>query len=615
MSTTSVEDTNSQLLECLASLQQIRVENLEPVHFWPRYLEVLRVACLAEIGLVAVRGLEEGAGWQKIAFSPASRRSSPFDQRVGGKLDAAVEACEEEESALLEGKEPHWCAVRLKTGVEGQLCLALFYFGGTDPSRALEGVKILRLLNDLPINYQLYRSTFEEITRREQFTGVLDLMALMNEQDRFLPAAMTFCNELASRHQCEQVSLGWLKDGYIRVQAISHVDDFDKKMDAVQQLERVMEEAFDQDAEILLPSPDGQFITRDHESYARDRQVDHVCSVPLRVDKEVVAVCTFERNTHPFTEMDLRILRLYCDQAVRRLDDLRQQDRWFGGLLAAFLRKKLATLVGFKHTGAKTLAGLVTIVLAFFCLVPVTYRLESPVILRTEDVSFLTAPFDGYIEQVNVRVGDELAEGDTLLVMDQSDLFLEEAALAAEKNRYQRELEKSRADQALADMRIGEALYEQAAARFDLVRYHLSQSIIRAPAAGIVVEGDQMERVGSPVSQGDILFRLGRTDRIYAELEVPEAEIHLVNLSLDGEISLASQPEETFKIKVTRIEPSAVAKEEGNVFLVRCELSEGFFSWWKPGMTGVSKLNAGERTLLWIFTHRTMDFLRLRFWW
>jgi len=576
----------------------------------------LRVACDAESGMVAVRGLAEGADWQEIAFSPPSHRSRPFAQALSGKLGAAVIACEQEESALLEGEEPHWCAVRLKTGAGSQLCLALFHLGATDQSRALGSVKILRLLNDLPVNYQLYRSTSEEIIRREQFTGVLDLMALVNGQERFLSAAMTFCNELASRHQCEHVSLGWLKDGYIRVQAISHVDDFDKKMEAVQQLERVMEEAFDQDADILFPAPkDGQFIARDHESYARDKQVDYVCSVPLRVNKEVVGVCTFERNTDPFSETDLRILRLYCDQAVRRLADLKQQDRWFGALLASNVRKKLAALVGYKHTWARTLAGLATLALAFFCLVPVTYRLKSPVILRTEDVSFMTAPFDGYIEQVSVRVGDELAEGDTLLVMDQSDLFLEEAALAAEKNRYQRELEKSRADQALADMRIGEALHEQAAARLDLVRHRLSQAVIEAPSAGILVEGDQMERVGSPVSKGEVLFRLGRTDRIYAELEVEEAEIHHVTLALDGEISLASQPEETFAIEVTRIEPSAVAKEDGNVFLVRCELPEGFPSWWRPGMTGVSKLNAGDRTLLWIFTHRTVDFLRLRLWW
>ena len=616
MTTTRVEDTNSQLLECLESLQQIRVANLEPTHFWPRYLEALRTACLAESGLVAVRGLTEGADWQEIAFAPASVRSSPFARTLSGKLDAAAEACGAEDSALLAGDEgEHWSVVRLKTGAGNQLCLALFCFGEPDESQAWESVKVLRLLNDLPVNYQLYRSTVEEITRREQFTGILDLMALMNEQVRFLPAAMTFCNELASRHQCEHVSLGWLKDGYIRVQAISHVDDFDKKMEAVQQLERVMEETFDQDADILLPSKDGQFITRDHEAYARVKHVEHICSVPLRVDGEVVGVCTAERDGEPFTETDLRVLRLYCDQAVRRLQDLKQRDRWFGALLASFVREKVAALVGFRHTWAKALAVLVTLMLAVFCLVPVTYRLKSPVILRTDDVSFLTAPFDGYIEQANVRVGDELVEGDTLLVMDQSDLFLEEAALAAEKNRYQRELEKARADQALADMRIAQALHEQAAARLDLVRHRLSQSVIRAPSAGIVVEGDQMERVGSPVSQGDILFRLGRTDRIYAELEVEEAEIHHVDVSLDGEISLTSRPGETFKMTVTHIEPSAVVKEEGNVFLVRCELPEGFSSWWRPGMTGVSKLNAGDRTLLWIFTHRTVDFLRLRLWW
>ncbi|MBT7456106.1 MAG: HlyD family efflux transporter periplasmic adaptor subunit, partial [Gemmatimonadetes bacterium] len=455
-----------------------------------------------------------------------------------------------------------------------------------------------------------------EIARREQFTGVLDLMTLMNEQDRFLSAAMTFCNELASRHQCEHVSLGWLKDGYIRVQAISHVDDFDKKMDAVQQLERVMEESFDQDADILLlPAQDGQFITRDHESYARAKQIDHVCSVPLRLAGEVIAVCTFERATEAFTEVEVRLLRLYCDQAVRRLQDLKEHDRWFGARLAAFLRRKLDPLMGFKHTWGKALTGLLTIVLALFCFVPFTYRLKSPVILRTEDVSFLTAPIEGYIEQVDVRVGDEVAEGDTLLVLDQSDLFLEEAALAAEKNRFQRELEKSRADQALADMRIGAALLEQAAARLDLVRHRLAQSVITSPFAGIVVEGDLTEMVGSPVAKGDILFRVGRTDRIYAELEVEEAEIHEVDLAMDGEIALASQPGETYRIKVVRIEPSAVAKEEGNVFLVRCELPDGFSSWWRPGMTGISKLNARDRTLLWIFTHRTVDFLRLRFWW
>jgi hypothetical protein len=32
-------------------------------------------------------------------------------------------------------------------------------------------------------------------------------------------------------------------------------------------------------------------------------------------------------------------------------------------------------------------------------------------------------------------------------------------------------------------------------------------------------------------------------------------------------------------------------------------------------MSGIAKINAGERSLLWIITHRTVDFLRLKLWW
>ena len=35
----------------------------------------------------------------------------------------------------------------------------------------------------------------------------------------------------------------------------------------------------------------------------------------------------------------------------------------------------------------------------------------------------------------------------------------------------------------------------------------------------------------------------------------------------------------------------------------------------RPGMSGLCKLNVEKRTLLWILTHRTVDFLRLWLWW
>jgi hypothetical protein len=56
-------------------------------------------------------------------------------------------------------------------------------------------------------------------------------------------------------------------------------------------------------------------------------------------------------------------------------------------------------------------------------------------------------------------------------------------------------------------------------------------------------------------------------------------------------------------------------KDKKNVFLLRCAVVGKPEPWWRPGMTGVAKINVDRRTLLWILTHRTVDFLRLYFWW
>jgi len=54
------------------------------------------------------------------------------------------------------------------------------------------------------------------------------------------------------------------------------------------------------------------------------------------------------------------------------------------------------------------------------------------------------------------------------------------------------------------------------------------------------------------------------------------------------------------------------ADKEGNVFVARCSFHESPPDWWRPGMTGVAKLDAGESSLLWILTHRLIDTLRLK---
>jgi multidrug resistance efflux pump len=244
-----------------------------------------------------------------------------------------------------------------------------------------------------------------------------------------------------------------------------------------------------------------------------------------------------------------------------------------------------------------------------------TYKVEGKFILRSDEVSFLTAPFEGYIRSVEARPGDSVTNNTVLLSLNTDELLLQEAAAIAEQSRYLREMEKARAAKSLAEMRISQSLADQAKARLELIRYRLQQSSIKTPFDGVIVEGDLRQRLGAPVKQGDALFKVARTDALYAEVEVNERDIHEILKKNTAEIAFLAQPKLKFPVSITRIEASAFPKERENVFLVRCAFTGPIQSWWRPGMSGISKLPVEKRTLFWIAAHRTVDFLRMHLWW
>jgi multidrug efflux pump subunit AcrA (membrane-fusion protein) len=338
-------------------------------------------------------------------------------------------------------------------------------------------------------------------------------------------------------------------------------------------------------------------------------------SVPIRLNDSPVGVLICERSIEPFSEEEVRGLRVLCDQAARRLADLKKYDRWFGARLAASFKESLAKIVGVEHTLAKLMTLVICAALIFLIFGKLNYRVEAPFMLKTDDLAYLPAPFDGYIHEVHVKVGDHVEKMQPLLSLDTRELLLEESSAIANQNRYMREAEKTRSQKALADMKIALALESQSKARLKLVRYHIEHAQVKAPFLGIVVEGDLEELLGAPVRKGDVLFKVAIIEKMYAELKVEERDIHEINESAGGEIAFVSRPDLKFPISIERIDPVAVAEEEGNVFTVRAVFPEDVLVWWRQGMSGVAKINVGRRNVFWILTHRTVDFLRMLLWW
>lgn len=599
-------------------LQRLRTFAGTPAEFWPSYLQACSRLTGATLATLILRSGNPPA-WKRLAQVPQNttpdRFSVPFSQLL---VELGDHAAREGIALKAIPGEPRAFAAAIPLPIQrsSDACVATFLLTESSETEARLALDRLLLVSDCPASYLGHQATLQNRSDMERVVGALDLMTEVNAEKRFVAACLAFVNGLATRHQCDRVSLGWLRHGYIRLQAISRTEKFDRHMATIQALELAMEEALDQDEEILHPAPaDASSVNRDHEAYARAQGSANLCSVPIRLDDEVIAVLTCERSDRPFSETELRQLRLGADQVARRLQELHTNDRWWGSRLLNDSRHQLSRFVGPEHTWVKVLSFLAAVVLILIIAIRIPYRVEATFILRSDEVVHLTAPFDGYIRTVHIRPGDPVTKSRPLVAMAQDELLLDESAAVADLARYSREAEKARAINALADMRVALALADQSRARLDLVRYRLEQSELKAPFEGVVTEGDLKEKIGAPVKQGETLIKVARTDRLFVEAEVNERDIHEISDTAQGEIAFTSQPKFTFPIQVSRIQASGQPKENVNVFLVRCSTPAAREIWWRPGMSGIAKIHAGKRSIFWILTHRTVDYLRLLLWW
>jgi biotin carboxyl carrier protein len=602
------------LRKAFARLEELRSFAGAPGQFWPSFLEVaLTLAFGEEAALLTRTRAAEGGLWKEAFCWPAT--SQLFATLKDDRGDLERLGAEAEGDGASSRPARQLTAVRLATG-EAQRSAILIVRHDPAADEA-EAIARLRLLADAPLIYQLTRAIEQARQDTSRFAVVFDVAVLLNAQSRFMGAAMTLCNEVAARYRCNRVSLGWLHQGYVRLQAISHTEKFERRMGIAISIEQAMDEALDQDEEVLWPAPPASSaITRDHEAFARSQGVAEILSLPIRVDSSSVAVLTLEKATLPcFTPSELQTLRLLCDHVARRFHELKRNDRWFGARFATWAREQVARLFGPEHTVGKAIAVGVASLFAVLMFGKAEYRVEAPFILKSDVLAQLPAPFDGYLDEVSVRVGDPVREGQPLLMLDTRELLVQEAAAVAERERFIAEARKAESEEKVADMQIAQASAEEAKARLELVRHHLAKARVLSPFDGYVVQGDLRERLSAPVKQGDVLVKVAKLEAMHAEVAMPETDVHETAPQQSGEIAFASRPQLTFPIRVERIEPAAEVRDNKNIFVIRAEFACAKESWWRPGMSGVCKVNAGKRNLLWIFTHRTVDFLRLHLWW
>lgn len=440
-------------------------------------------------------------------------------------------------------------------------------------------------------------------------------MARVLSHDELQQAAAALVSQLASHLAAERVSLGWLVDGETRLLALSHGALPDSGSDTARRLSAALAECIAQKESVHYPASPGSppQIVLAHQAIQRHTG-GRVFSLPLAQAGEVLGAVLVEGV--PDTESPLSATGEIEHQlalVAPYLAALQQNER---GLRRHALDKfrQARERLRREHSALRRRLGLAAIIaLLLALLAPWPYHIEGKATIEGEIQRVIVAPADGFLKDVLVRPGDQVAAGQLLLELADQELQSErrkwESDLAQHQNAYAAAL--ARADR--ASLVINQARADEARARLDMVDQELGRSRIEAPFAGTVVAGELSPALGAPVKRGVPLLTLVPGERYRVVIQIDERDIGDARVGQSGRVALSALPWSAQDIRVTRITPMASAVAGANVFAVEAEFV-GTVSGLRPGLQGVAKLEAGHLPPLWAWSKRSAAWVALRLW-
>ena len=150
-------------------------------------------------------------------------------------------------------------------------------------------------------------------------------------------------------------------------------------------------------------------------------------------------------------------------------------------------------------------------------------------------------------------------------------------------------------EKAKSDVKIAEAGLIRAKETLKEAKDRLKDTEIKAPLNGTILtryveEGQVIASTTSSVSEGTLLFTMADLDRIYIKALVDETDIGRVRPDQTVTVTVDAYPEKTFKGDVVRIAPKGRVESTITVFEVTIEVEDKDKSLLKPVMTANAEI-------------------------
>ncbi len=432
--------------------------------------------------------------------------------------------------------------------------------------------------------------------------------------------AFAVTNSLKNKFGCDQVTLGLVEDGKIRVMSISGLDNVYPRSPGVKKIRQAMEECLDHGDVICCQTDDTwaeQSIVSNHclhRAWHAETGNAPVASLPLLIDDMCVAVLSIIRDkSSPFSTEELTQVFETVTPFAPAMMLVAKADRGLLRHATDSARKGAAWLLAPRSYQRKAIGAAILAGIAYFCLATTEYQVTTSSQIAPTEVRIFAAPFEGTISDSHVEVGDAVEPGDLLYEMDTTDLQLQRDKLESDL-----EVLRLRVNQALTAGDAKSAALSGSEMRVNLaqlaiIRHNLAEAQVHAASKGIIVSGELSQRIGEVVPMGTPLIEFVPKGDWSVELLVPENSVPDLKVGLVGQFACNARPGEILHCKIVRIRPSSEPRDGRNVFIANATV-EGNPEWMRAGMKGVARMDVGKRRLWWVTLHRVIDYVHLAFW-
>jgi biotin carboxyl carrier protein len=270
--------------------------------------------------------------------------------------------------------------------------------------------------------------------------------------------------------------------------------------------------------------------------------------------------------------------------------------------------------------------GLLTFITVAAFLWPLTVKVEGDCTLLPLRRALVTAEAPARIEEIMVREGDAVSEGQVIARLDTRRLESELETAVQSRKRLEAEAERQRGQGKEALARIASLEAQAVAETEKRLRLEIELAQLRAPIAGIVMTKDVHLKTGQYLQAGEAVAELAGVEAWDLRLEIPEAELTTLEEALEEESPrtvtylLYTQSGRRLTAPLAgkeQISPALQPGKEGGlvtVTLPRVPVPEDLRPLMRPGLTGRAVIELEKQPAGAVLLRKFVRWLRMHWW-